>query len=385
MPSNLENKIHQLELEKQDLSSLNEAMKSLITTNSTLHQKALQQKSIEFQKVLDINPSMVGYWDKNLLNRFANKAYTSWFGIAPEQILGKHIQLLLGDDLYRSNLPYIEAVLRGEAQTFGRTIPVPGSSEVRHSIAEYIPDIQDGQVQGFYVQVSDITMLKKAEEAIEESIAETHQTEDQMLASLNALSLVRDNETGNHAIRTQHYVKVIATRLFDMGKYPDEINEQKIDLLFRAAPLHDIGKVGIPDSILQKPSKLDDDEWATMKTHTTIGESVLSAANLQYQNKKTIIGTAIKIAGGHHEHWDGSGYPRGLFGEAIPVAARIMAIADVYDALVSKRIYKRQWTHEEAASEIISMRGTKFDPVIVDAFIAEQNNILEIAQQYRDA
>ena len=225
---------------------------------------------------------------------------------------------------------------------------------------------------------------KRASE-LEESIRETNQTEDQMLASLNALSLVRDNETGNHVIRTQHYVKAIATRLFAMGKYPDQINEQKIDLLFRAAPLHDIGKIGIPDSILQNPSKLDDDEWATMKTHTTIGESVLSAANLQYQNKKTIIGTAIKIAGGHHEHWDGSGYPRGLVGEVIPVAARIMAIADVYDALVSKRIYKQQWTHEQAAQEIISMRGTKFDPVIVDAFIAEQNNILEIAQQYRDA
>jgi len=385
MPSNLENKVHQLELEKQDLSSLNEAMKSLITTNSTLHQKALQQKSIEFQKVLDIIPSMVGYWDKDLLNRFANKAYTSWFGITPEQMFGKHIQFLLGDDLYHSNLPHIEAVLRGEAQTFGRTIPVPGSNEVRHSVAEYIPDIQDDQVQGFYVQVADITKLKRAEEAIEESIAETHQTEDQMLASLNALSLVRDNETGNHVIRTQHYVKAIATRLFAMGKYPDQINEHKIDLLFRAAPLHDIGKVGIPDSILQNPRKLDADEWATMKTHTTIGESVLSAANLQYQNKKTIIGTAIKIAGGHHEHWDGSGYPRGLVGGAIPVAARIMAIADVYDALVSKRVYKKQWTHEQAVQEVISMRGTKFDPVIVDAFIAEQNSILEIAQQHRDA
>ena len=227
---------------------------------------------------------------------------------------------------------------------------------------------------------------EKAKRAIEleEWVKETRQIEYQMLASLNALSLVRDNETGNHVIRTQHYVKVIAIRLFAMGKYPDEINEQKIELLFMAAPLHDIGKVGIPDSILQKPGKLDDDEWATMKTHTTIGESVLSAANLQYQNKKTIIGTAIKIAGGHHEHWDGSGYPRGLAGEAIPIAARIMAIADVYDALVSNRVYKKQWTHEQAAQEIISMCGTKFDPVIVDAFINEQNAFKEIAHQYSD-
>jgi HD-GYP domain-containing protein (c-di-GMP phosphodiesterase class II) len=157
-----------------------------------------------------------------------------------------------------------------------------------------------------------------------------------------------------------------------------------IDFLFRAAPLHDIGKVAIPDSILQKSGTLDDQEWLVMKTHAAIGESVLSATNLQFQNKKTIIGTAIKIAGGHHEYWDGSGYPRGLVGEAIPIAARIMSIADVYDALVSKRVYKYQWTHEQADQEIISMRGTKFDPVIVDAFIAEQNAFKEISQQYKD-
>ena len=206
-----------------------------------------------------------------------------------------------------------------------------------------------------------------------------------MLSCLKALSLARDNETGNHVIRTQHYVKVIATQLLVMGKYSDEITEKKIDLLFRAAPLHDIGKIGIPDSILLKSHKLDEEEWATMKTHTTIGESVLSASNLKFEYKKTVISTAIEIAGGHHENWDGTGYPRGLVGNAIPLAARIMSIADVYDALISKRVYKEQWTHDQAVQEIISMRGTKFDPVIVDAFIAALDSIHEIAQQYHYA
>lgn len=385
MPSNLEIQVQELELKNQELIRLNQAMSSLITSHSILHGEVLQKKRIEFQKMLDIIPTMVGYWDKDLLNCFANKAYTSWFGITPERMLGKHIQFLLGEDLYRSNLPYIEAVLLGEAQTFERAIPVPGSNQVRHSIAEYIPDIQDGQVQGFYVQVADITMLKKAEVAINESVKEVQQTEDQMLTSLNALLLVRDNESGNHAIRTQHYVKAIATRLFAMGKYPDQITEQKIGLLFKAAPLHDIGKAGIPDAILQKRGKLDEDEWAIMKTHTTIGESVLSVANQQFKNKKTIIGTAIKIAGGHHEHWDGTGYPRGLVGEATPVAARIMSIADVFDALVSKRVYKKQWTHEQAVQEIISKKGILFDPIIVEAFVLEEGNFKEISEQYGDS
>ena len=232
--------------------------------------------------------------------------------------------------------------------------------------------------------IADKEKAKRAAEH-EESIREILATQDQMLACLNALLLARDNEAGKHGIRTQHYVKAIATRLFTMGKYPNEITELKIDLLFRAAPLHDIGKVGIPDSILQKSCNLDAAEWAILKTHTTIGESVLSAAKPLFKNKKTIISTAIKMAGGHHENWDGTGYPRGLVGEATPVSARIMSIADVYDALVSKRTYKKQWTHEQAVEEIVSMRNTKFDPVIVDAFIEEQESFWEIAQLYRDA
>ena len=225
----------------------------------------------------------------------------------------------------------------------------------------------------------------KSSAELEASIKEVRQTENQMLSSLNALSLARDNETGNHVIRTQHYVKAIATRLFDMGKYLDQINEQSIEYMFHAAPLHDLGKIGIPDAILQKPGKLTDDEWMVMKTHAIIGENVMSAANLQSTKTNQLISIAIAIAGGHHERWDGTGYPRGLKEEAIPLAARIMAIADVYDALVSKRVYKEKWTYENAIEEILSLKGVQFDPAIVDAFQLEENHFKEIARIHCDA
>ncbi len=226
--------------------------------------------------------------------------------------------------------------------------------------------------------------VKRAAELVI-SIRATHQAEDKMLASLTSLSLARDNETGNHVIRTQIYVRALAARLLKMGKYLDQINEEYIDLVFKAAPLHDIGKVGIPDLILRKPGKLNDEEWLVMQTHTTIGESVLSAAHLESEDENTVIDIAIKIAGGHHEHWDGTGYPRGLKSESIPLAARIMSVADVYDALVSKRVYKGEWTHEQAVKEIILKSGTQFDPVIVDAFALEEGTFHEISQQYHDA
>jgi HD-GYP domain-containing protein (c-di-GMP phosphodiesterase class II) len=219
------------------------------------------------------------------------------------------------------------------------------------------------------------------------SLNEKHKAiaiEGQMLASLNALAKARDNETGNHIIRTQLYVKNLALRLRKMGYYESELSNTIIDLLYKAAPLHDIGKVGIPDEILLKPGPLTDSEWEIMKTHTTIGESVLSSAGNELHDEEGVIAKALKIAGGHHEKWDGTGYPRGLRGVDIPLAARIMSVADIYDALVSERVYKKGWTHRDAIQEIIRHQGTYFDPLIVEAFIAEQDHFQEIAEQFKD-
>lgn len=210
------------------------------------------------------------------------------------------------------------------------------------------------------------------------------QSELQLLSSLTALARARDDETGNHIIRTQNYVKVLALRLRASGHYLAELSDESINLLAKATPLHDIGKIGIPDSILKKEGPLTDDEWVTMKTHTLIGESVLNTLENNTNDEGGVIVKAILIAGGHHEKWDGSGYPRGLRAQNIPLEARIMSLADMYDALVSRRVYKGAWSHDEAVAEIIAKRGTQFDPVIVDAFIAEQARFQEIARTYQD-
>lgn len=210
--------------------------------------------------------------------------------------------------------------------------------------------------------------------------------ENQMIASLNSLSLARDNETGNHIIRTQHYVKILATRLKSLGLYTEELSDNAIEQLFKAAPLHDIGKVGIPDDILLKPSKLTPEEWNIMKTHTTIGESVLGAAETTLQNNENedVISKAIKIAGGHHEKWDGTGYPRGLKEQEIPLEARIMSLADMYDALISDRVYKKAWPHDSAVKEIVSKSNIQFDPAIVEAFLVEADRFYEISKSLKD-
>jgi HD-GYP domain-containing protein (c-di-GMP phosphodiesterase class II) len=212
----------------------------------------------------------------------------------------------------------------------------------------------------------------------------TIKTEKQFLETLNSLAKARDGETGNHIIRTQHYVKLLAQRLQSSGAYLEQISDEYIEALFSSAPLHDIGKIGIPDSILLKQGPLTDEEWTIMKNHAFIGESVMDSAKMDIGAGSKVVEIAIKIAGGHHEKWDGSGYPRGLSGQYIPLEARIMALADMYDALVTERPYKKAWTHEKALAEIMSKSGNHFDPVVVDAFIAEQEAFREVASNFRD-
>jgi len=208
--------------------------------------------------------------------------------------------------------------------------------------------------------------------------------EEQMLSVLSSISLAKDSDTGHHILRTQKYVLILAYKLGRMGHYTHQLTHTYINHLHNAAPLHDIGKVAIPDQILKKPAKLDADEWEIMKTHAIIGEQILATANLALYNKeeKDILSIAMNIAGGHHEKWDGSGYPRGLKHEAIPLEARIMAIADIYDALVCERAYKKAWSHEDAVNEIVKHKNSFFDPFIVDAFIAEQLAFKNIAKAY---
>ena len=206
--------------------------------------------------------------------------------------------------------------------------------------------------------------------------------EDNMLSILNSLALARDDETGHHILRTQKYVHVLAIRLKQIGFYGAQLEEVYLDILYKAAPLHDIGKVGIPDQILNKPGRLTVEERNIMMTHAAMGASILEVAKDKIGNANDVLSVASTMAESHHEKWDGTGYPAGLKGNAIPLSARIMALADVYDALTAVRPYKKAWTHEDASEEIIRNSGIAFDPAVVEAFISEKSYFKRVAEAF---
>jgi len=200
-------------------------------------------------------------------------------------------------------------------------------------------------------------------------LAETLRIQDVTIHALARLAETRDPETGNHLLRTQAYVRALALRLQRDPRFADRIDDKLVVLLAKSAPLHDIGKVGIPDSVLLKPGKLDAEEWALMKTHAQIGADAIARAESDVAHPVAFLQVAKQIARSHHERWDGSGYPDGLAGEAIPLPARLMALADVYDALISTRVYKPAFPPEQAFEMIVAERGRHFDPAVVDAFV----------------
>jgi putative two-component system response regulator len=209
-------------------------------------------------------------------------------------------------------------------------------------------------------------------------------TQDVTIEILASLAETRDNETGNHVRRTQHFVRALARRLQFHPAFAAYLDEDQIDTLFKYAPLHDIGKVGIPDSILLKPGNLDPDEFEIMKTHTTLGLSTIVNAEKRLGVPVEFLTCAKEIALSHHEKWDGSGYPNGLRGNAIPISARLMAVADVYDALTSRRVYKEAMPHDRATAIITEGSGRHFDPDIVAAFVDIVEEFKDIAARYAD-
>jgi response regulator RpfG family c-di-GMP phosphodiesterase len=199
--------------------------------------------------------------------------------------------------------------------------------------------------------------------------------------SLVKLSESRDHDTGAHVERVAVFCELLARHLQSIPKYKDYINEDYISNLSKASPLHDIGKVGIPDEILLKPGKLSEEEFEIMKNHTTIGANTLKEVKKRYPDNK-FLELGINITLFHHERWDGTGYPHGISKEEIPLSARIMAIADAYEALRSKRVYKDAYTHEESLEIIKQGAGTFFDPEMVDILIQNQAEFKEAFEKY---
>lgn len=243
-------------------------------------------------------------------------------------------------------------------------------------------------------RVKNHLMLTQARQILEDQkkyleqqvIARTQEvcrTQDVAIYCMASLAETRDNETGNHIRRTQYYIRILSEFLREHPAFRDYLDSKTIDLLYKSAPLHDIGKVGVPDSVLLKPGKLNEQEWWQMKQHPRLGHEALLSAE-QELGTTTFLQVAREIALSHHEKWDGNGYPFGLKGEEIPIPGRLMAIADVYDALISKRVYKEAFSHEESVELILSENGTHFEPVIVDAFKQLQHEFKLIAEKFKD-
>jgi len=197
------------------------------------------------------------------------------------------------------------------------------------------------------------------------------ETRNVAIFALAKLAESRDPETGHHLERIRNYCRILAADLAQRDAYRDTVNAEYVEAIYLTSPLHDIGKVGIPDAVLLKPGRLTDAEYNVMKEHVIIGGETLMAAANQYPEAQ-FLRMAADIAMTHHERYDGSGYPRGLVGDEIPLCGRIVAVADVYDALTSKRVYKEAYTHEIARSILLDEKGRHFDPAIVDAFLRNE-------------
>jgi len=225
---------------------------------------------------------------------------------------------------------------------------------------------------------------KYLEHEVEKRAAQMSELQDVTIQAMASLAETRDEETGYHIKRTQLYVKLLAQELAKLPKYENELTPERINIFYKSAPLHDIGKVGIPDSILLKPGKLTENEFEIMKTHAVLGYSSINQAEQSAGAAHSFLEVAKEIALYHHEKWDGSGYPKGISGEEIPISARLMAVADVYDALISKRVYKEAMTHQQAINIIKDGKGKHFDPLLIDLFLDIEHQFFAISEKYHD-
>jgi putative two-component system response regulator len=225
---------------------------------------------------------------------------------------------------------------------------------------------------------------KWLENEVEKKLSQINKLQEATLIVMISLAEFRDEETGNHIKRTQEFIAILATKLSGFEKYRDILNLGYINNLIKSAPLHDIGKVAIPDNILLKPGKLDDEELIIMRTHPVRGLEILNKAKEYLKEDSDFLTIASEIVGSHHEKWDGTGYPKGLKEDEIPLSARLMALADVYDALTSSRPYKKTFSHKDATDFITVNKYLHFDPEIVDVFLDSLQEFESISAKYSD-
>jgi len=284
------------------------------------------------------------------------------------------------------NIPVIFLTARSEMEDEKKGLEL---GAVDYIIKPISPPIVLARVKNHLALKAVADFLRGKNDLLELEVAkrtlEVIAIQDVTILVMASLAETRDVDTANHIRRTQFYVKALAERLRTHPRFAWFLTDSNIGMLFKSAPLHDIGKIGIPDRILLKPGRLEPHEFEIMKMHTTLGHDAIAHAENALGTNVDFLSFAKSIALSHQEKWDGSGYPQGLAGDDIPIVARLMAVADVYDALISRRVYKESMPHESAMQIMIKERGTHFDADVIDAFVEIQDEFRAIAQRFADS
>lgn len=313
-----------------------------------------------------------------------NRGFERISGISAEGIVQKHIDFLSESILPEFDFTKILKKLNTDNTWHGEL------SGTRQNNQRWLVSItfspirnEEGQIFAYAGIFKDVSSQREVEQALISSLKKMNLAQEAIIFGMARLAEHRDNDTGYHLERIRSYCRRLAQELYDRKMYPDEIDEEFVQMLYHTAPLHDIGKVGIPDYILLKSDTLSESEFDTMKSHTLIGYNTLNSIFKEYGDMQ-FLKMGIEITYCHHEHWNGGGYPRGLKGDEIPLSAQILAIADVYDALTTERTYKKAYQHAVALETMKKQRGKHFSPKIFDVFLDILDDIDKIRQSFSE-
>jgi PAS domain S-box-containing protein len=335
---------------------------------------------ISSRRILDSATMEIIILDQEFRVTEINRTCLQWTGLYQEEVIGEPVSKIweasglkkVKEDLYR------DRVFQGEI----REVSLGGDPRLMYYTVSPVED-EIRQLQGYLAIGRPVTDTDQYEMELRKRLEQLHKTQLAAMVGLAKLAETRDPETGQHLERMSNFSRMIAEELSVLPEYRLYISEEYIQDIYHSSPLHDIGKVGIPDAILLKPGRLTPQEFEIMKKHSAIGGDALKAAD-KNMDGESFLTLAKEIAYHHHERWDGNGYPAGLKGTDIPLSARIVALADVYDALTSKRVYKDAVSHDQARAIIIDSAGSHFAEDVVRAFLKRESDFLKICDQYRD-
>jgi PAS domain S-box-containing protein len=348
-------------------------------------EETLRQSEEKYRTILESIEE--GYYEIDLNGRFTftNPSLRRVFSLAGDQLLETRLSDFISGEQQHQFLALLEEIRKDKtvASTFECEIETSlGNQKI---IELSVSTINDSQMKtvGFRGIIRDITEKRMLERNLLQSLNDVQEARTGIILGLAKLAEYRDTDTGSHLERIREYTRIIVKELKEHPEYKEYITDEYIEDLYQSSILHDIGKVGVPDAILLKPGKLTDEEFEIIKKHAILGGKAISDIDKQFENQ-SFLTIAKELAYYHHERWDGKGYPNGLKEQQIPLSARIVSFADVYDALTSKRCYKDAYGHEEAKSIILEEKGKAFDPDIVDAFMKYDNEFYRIRQTLHD-